>query len=114
MGLANECDQLFNACASFPSSSPETQAEEPEPAERLIRPKALHNVTQRLIDRLGSRSSDVLERIGYIYGAAAAHRGGDYDSGGHWARGIPWLCGRGPDSDPSRTRGAQRERLARV
>lgn len=80
--LSHECDQLFNACTSYPSDVPESQAEAEPPAERLIRPKALHIVTQRLIDRLGSRSTEVLERIGYIYGAAAAHRGDDLGSAG--------------------------------
>lgn len=66
--LTHECDDLFNSCCSGAATA------HPE-EEKEILVKELHIVTQRLIDRLGSRSPAVLERIGSILRAASGSHG---------------------------------------
>jgi len=74
--LSQECDELFCRCrASSTDCEAVVQGEETAEEPRVF-PRHLRIATQSLIDRLGCRSSSVLERIGLIYQTANSSFGG--------------------------------------
>jgi len=78
--LMDQCDALFQECvaeapkeAAKPGGEPPQPPGEQPPGEQPRIPiEQLHQLTQRLIDALGSRHESVLERIGHIYSATAS------------------------------------------